>query len=111
MRPRLRRKRLERRYMTVCAAALSENSKAIVCISDNGISYGDYIQWDSDSSKMFVVKEKIGPVIMFAGSDEANSRVLASLIAHENDIGENIRKTAEICERDYKQSVDQLVEA
>jgi hypothetical protein len=97
--------------MTVCAAALSENSKAIVCISDNGVSYGESIQWDSDSSKMFAVKEKLGPIIMFAGSEEPTSKVLAALLAHENEIGENIRKTVEICEREYKQSVDELVEA
>lgn len=97
--------------MTVCAAALSENSNAIVCISDNGISYGDYIHWDSDSSKMFALKEKCGPVVMFAGSEEPTSRVLAALFVHENEIGENIRKTVEICEREYKQSVDELVEA
>src|SRR5713226_3522758 len=107
MRPRPQSKRLERRYMTVCAAALSENSNAIVCISDNGISYGDYIQWDSDSSKMFAVKEKLGPIIMFAGSEEPTSRVLTALLAHENEIGESVRKTTELCEREYKQSVDE----
>jgi hypothetical protein len=41
--------------MTICCAAFGDNSKAIVCIADKGISYGDTIQWDSDSSKIFPI--------------------------------------------------------
>jgi hypothetical protein len=44
--PRLPKKRL--RFMTICAAALAAKSKAIVCVADKAITYGDVISWESD---------------------------------------------------------------
>ena len=38
--------------MTVCVAALAADFNAVVCVADKALSYGEYIQWDSDSSKI-----------------------------------------------------------
>jgi hypothetical protein len=97
--------------MTVCAAALSEDSRAIICVSDNGLSYGDYIQWDSDSSKAFTTREGLGPVVMFAGSEEPTSRVLAGMFTREDDLGKDLPQTVGICEVEYKRALDELIEA
>jgi len=40
------------RFMTVCVAALGSGGATIVCVADKALSYGDYIQWDSDSTKL-----------------------------------------------------------
>ena len=44
--------------MTVCVASLSDNEKCIVCVADKALSYGDYIQWDSDCSKIISLHDK-----------------------------------------------------
>ena len=58
--------------MTVCTSALAAEEKAIVCMADKALSYGDTIPWDSDSSKMFALSNE-ALVIMFAGSEEPTS--------------------------------------
>ena len=61
--------------MTVCAAALAANSRAIVCVADKAISYGEYIQCDSDSSKM-VRLDSDKCVALFAGGERDISEVI-----------------------------------
>jgi len=98
--------------MSVCVAALSEDQKAIVCIADKALSYGDAIQWDSDTSKIIRLG-KNGPLVLFAGDEDATTRVLAGLLARANDFG-NDKSRAEIlrgCEKEYKAAMEELVEA
>ncbi len=96
--------------MTVCTSALAAEEKAIVCMADKALSYGDTIQWDSDSSKMFALRNE-GLVIMFAGSEEPTSRILAKVIAREDELGKDIAATKRILEAEYQEAVQEIVEA
>jgi hypothetical protein len=51
-------------------------------MADRALSYGETIQWDSDSSKMFALRNG-GTVIMFAGEEEPISRLPGKVIAKE----------------------------
>jgi hypothetical protein len=95
--------------MTVCLAALTENSRAICCIADKGISYGDHIQWDSDGTKMAQINTK-GTTIMFSGAEDDTSRVLSRLIARGEEIGDDAEETRKICEGEYGLARDELIE-
>jgi 20S proteasome alpha/beta subunit len=96
--------------MTVCIAALAQESKAIVCVADTAISYGDSIQWDSDSSKIFELNPS-GTLVLFAGGEEATSRVLGKVISRADEIGKDIAETKKILEDEYKEAVEELVAA
>lgn len=96
--------------MTVCTSALAAEERAIVCMADKALSYGDTIQWDSDSSKMFALRNE-GLVIMFAGDEEPTSRILAKVIAREAELGNSIKETKIILEAEYKEAVQEIVEA
>jgi hypothetical protein len=51
------RKRTRRRVsLTICIAALAERGEAIVCVADKMLSVGDYLQWDSDVTKILSIK-------------------------------------------------------
>src|SRR6202035_5856388 len=83
----------------------------IVCIADKALSYGDHIQWDSDSSKVLKLNPS-GTIVMFAGAEEPTSKVLAGLIAEADQIsGKSRKEIIKICEAQYKQSMDELIEA
>lgn len=94
--------------MTVCIAALAQESNAIVCVADTAISYGDTIQWDSDSTKIFELNPN-GTLILFAGSEDITSRVLGKVIARASEIGDDIAETRKILEKEYQEAVDELV--
>lgn len=84
--------------MTVCVAALASDMKAIVCVADKAISYGDgYIQWDADSGKITKLNPS-GAVVMV--SDEGHApRVLARLFERAGEIGGKKRsETVALCE-------------
>jgi hypothetical protein len=96
--------------MTVCLTAFAEYPKAIVCIADKGIFYGDHIQWDSDGTKIATISSK-GTTILFSGGEEATARVLSRLVAREKEIGDEIGATAQVCEEEYRAAMDELIEA
>jgi len=96
--------------MTVCLAAFAEDHKAIVCIADKGISYGDYIQWDSDNTKITLINNK-GTTVLFAGGEEATARVLSALVARGDELGDDREKTRKICEQEYLAAMNELIEA
>ena len=83
--------------MTVCIAAIAEEGRSIVCMSDRALSYGQTTQWDSDSSKMFPLR-KGGMIIMFSGDEEPTSRILGRVIAREAELGEDVAATRKILE-------------
>jgi hypothetical protein len=96
--------------MTVCLVAFADYPKAIVCVADKGISYGDHIQWDSDGTKIASISSK-GTTILFSGGEEATARVLSRLVAREEEIGDEPEATAKICEEEYRGAMDELIEA
>src|SRR5438552_3303929 len=65
------RKLGSRRYgaksLTICIAALANEGKAIVCIADKMLSFGDYAQWESDVTKIIRIP-KTGINSLIAGS-------------------------------------------
>jgi 20S proteasome alpha/beta subunit len=95
--------------MTICNAALADNSQAIVCIADKGISYGEGIQWDSDSSKIVRLGSR-NIVVMIAGMDSHITRFLAPILAIEDQLGKDIAETIKLCESEYKKAYDELIE-
>lgn len=98
-------------FVTVCVAALASNLKAIACVADKALSYGDHIQWDSDSSKILKLNPS-GTVVMFSGAEEPNSKVLANFIARADDLhGKARQEIVKICEAAYREIVDELAEA
>src|ERR1017187_7404300 len=96
--------------MTVCIAALSQDSKAIVCMADKALSYGSSIQWDSDSSKVFELNAS-GTLVLFAGSEDITSRVLGKIIALGDSIGDDIAETRKILEHEYQEAVGEILTA
>ena len=97
-------------FMTVCIAALAADSKTIVCVADKALSYGDYFQWDSDSTKIIRLESR-GMAILISGGEVGISKVLSALSAREEDLGESVSETTKICEMEYKKALDELVEA
>lgn len=95
--------------MTVCVAAFAADSSAIVCIADKAISYGDYIQWDADSSKIIKLTPS-GVVALVSGEEDCISRVINKL-ADNSQLGQHLHDTAAYCEKSYQDSSQELIEA
>jgi hypothetical protein len=102
-------KRLEIKRMTVCMAALAANSKALVCIADKALSYGETITWDSDSSKMFTLNPS-GTLVLFAGGERDTGEIIARLIASQDKIGTSKSETKKKIEAESKDAIDFLVD-
>lgn len=95
--------------MTVCIAAIAADSKAIVCVSDKALSYGDYIQWDADSSKMLSINNRAA--VMFSGGEEGISKVLAAVASKEMDVGSDVFATSKLFEEEYQKALDEVIQA
>jgi hypothetical protein len=79
-----RRVRLrEIRGMTICISALADRGAAIVCVADKMVSFGEYLQWDSDVTKIIHIPGS-RCVALVAGSLSHCEAVLNGL----NDNGE-----------------------
>jgi len=96
--------------MTVCIAALSQKSEAIVCVADRALTYGSSIQWDSDSSKIFELNPS-GTLVMFAGSEDITSRVIGKIVASADQIGDDIANARRVLEKEYQEAIDELATA
>jgi hypothetical protein len=94
--------------MTICAAALAAKSKAIVCVADKAMSFGDVISWDSDVTKIVPLSHP-GCVAMMSGPEEGTSRVLSALLAIA-DLGSTVEEIKKTCEREYGECVQELIE-
>jgi 20S proteasome alpha/beta subunit len=104
-------KRCEVKHMTVCVAALAADFQAVVCISDKALSYGDYIQWDSDSSKIVKINPS-GTLLLFSGGEESSSKVLGKFIGHGKELWRKERNgIIQTCEEQYVAAVNALVDA
>lgn len=93
--------------MTICAAALAANSRAIVCVADKALSWGDYFTWESDSTKIIQLAHP-GCVAMISGGEEGTTRVISSLLSHV-DLGTTAGAIKTKCESDYTQCVEELI--
>jgi len=97
--------------MTVCIAALAADFEAVVCVSDKALSYGDYIQWDSDSSKIIKINPS-GTLMLFSGGEESSSKVLGKFIGRGKELWRKERNSIiQVCEDVYSAAVSDLVEA
>src|SRR5205085_3815342 len=94
--------------MTVCVAALASQSRAVVCVADKALSYENYIQWDSDSSKMLVLNPS-GAVVLFAGGERDTSEMLSRILAIEDKLGSDRTTTKVECQREAKEAIDEFV--
>ena len=94
--------------MTICAAALAAKSKAIVCVADKAITYGDIISWESDVTKIVRLAHP-GCLVMMSGSEEVTSRVISALAA-EPTLGATVAEIKEKCEDVYKECIQELVD-
>ncbi len=93
--------------MTVCIGALAADSKAIVCVADKALTYGERIQWDADSTKIIQL-EPGAPVVLMSGGEEESSRVIRSL--HSNVASpRSIEKLVSSCEESYKKCLQELL--
>jgi hypothetical protein len=95
--------------MTICIAAIAADSKAIVCVSDKALSYGEYIQWDADSSKMLSLEDRAA--VMFSGSEEGISKVLCNISSCEAELGSNAATTSKLFEENYQSAMDEVIQA
>jgi len=94
--------------MTVCIAALAEDSKAIVCVADKALTYGGIIQWDADSTK--IVQLGLGrPVVLTSGGEEEISRVVRSLHAQIGS-ARTITQFVSCCEKSHKDCYQDLLQ-
>lgn len=96
--------------MTVCVAALFADSRVIVCVADKAISYGDYIQWDSDSSKIAKINDR-GIAVLISGGEDGISKVLGALLSRAPELGRSVPETLKICEEEYRKALDEFLEA
>jgi hypothetical protein len=58
--------------MTVCVAAFAVNGECIICLADKALSYGDYLQWDSDVTKIIPMNSGNG-VMMVSGGENVDT--------------------------------------
>jgi hypothetical protein len=91
--------------VTVCIAALAGNGPgtAIICIADKAVSYGDQIQWDSDSSKITTLDNNKS-LILLAGSEDPTSRVLRKLDPLKAEFSGDRNKLMKTLEEKFKEA-------
>jgi hypothetical protein len=93
--------------MTVCVTAISSSGTCLVCVADKALSYGDYLQWDSDTTKIIPLPSKRG-VLMVSGGEDA-SRVVNQILAL-SDLGQDIAGTIAKLEATYQRCYDEVLE-
>jgi hypothetical protein len=68
--------------LTICIAALADEGRAIVCVADKMLSFGEYLQWDSDVTKIIHIA-RTNTVGLIAGSLSHCEDVLNNLMHPE----------------------------
>lgn len=61
------------RALTICISALADGGKAVVCVADKMMSFGDYTNWDSDVTKIVDVKGIDGFALISGGLGECSA--------------------------------------
>ncbi len=95
--------------MTVCIAALANESKTIVCCADKAMTYDDNVQWDSDCDKIIEINPS-GTICMAAGDDESIFRVIRRL-GTKPEFGATLEASIGACEAAYQEALQDEVEA
>jgi 20S proteasome alpha/beta subunit len=95
--------------MTVCVAAISSNGPCIVCIADKALSYGEYIQWDSDCTKILNLRNKA--VAMISSDSEAHATRLIRHFANIGDFSCNRYDVAQQIEEQFRTAYLDIQEA
>lgn len=93
--------------MTICVGALAARGKSIVCVADKAVSYGDYIQWDADSTKIIELSKNA--LACIAGNGGHIDRVIKR-IGQPDWLGKDLTQTMKHCEEAYQQARQELVE-
>jgi hypothetical protein len=100
-----------RTAVTVCVAALAADFKAIVCVADKALSYGDFIQWDSDGSKIVKINPS-GTLLLFSGQEMPISKVTGALNAKGKQLWWKDRNTIiQTCEDEFKLVLDRIIDS
>jgi Proteasome subunit len=94
--------------MTICIGVLASDAKAIVCVADRYISFGQEILGETDSVKIVPVGEH-GAHALISGSDDAISRVLAKLTLSEG-LGRERQQAVKYCEGAYQEAEREILE-
>jgi hypothetical protein len=93
--------------VTICIAALAQKGEAIVCVADKMLSVGDYLQWDSDVTKIIHAKGT-SAVGLIAGTLSHCEDVLNNLAG--TDFGENLDESVIKLRNSYKNSFERFQE-
>lgn len=94
------------RRMTVCVAAFADEAKAIVCVADRSVSYGDDITGESDASK--IIKLPSGVVTLVSGGESEFERIVRKLLRNSN-LGKSLPDTIAFAEKCYQDARDELI--
>ena len=95
--------------VTICVATLAVDYNAVVCIADKALSYGDLIQWDSDTTKIFKLNRDC--LVMFSGGEAEGTRILAALVENSDAIGGKSKLDAiQACETAFKNALNEIIE-
>lgn len=94
--------------MTVCVAAISSNGPCIVCIADKALSYGEYIQWDSDCTKILELRNKA--VVMMSSDSESHATKLVRHLANIEDLSCNRYDLIKQIERQFSGAYSDMQE-
>jgi hypothetical protein len=76
---RFRGTRREIQHVTVCVAAISSDGPCIICVADKALSYGDYIQWDSDCVKIVPLQHWKAACMMSSDNEAHATKLLRAL--------------------------------
>jgi hypothetical protein len=94
------------RFMRVCVSAIASDGDCIICITDKAVSYGDYIQWDSDTTKIIPMSSS-NAVLMVSGGENC-ARVVSAIT--ELKFIENVRVVTSLIESSYQRCYDDVVQ-
>lgn len=94
------------RLMTICVAAFAEDSKAIICIADRSVSYGDDITGESDAAK--IIRLPSGVVALVSGGEAEFERVIRKL-ARNPKLGVSLLDTVTYAEKCYQEAREELI--
>jgi len=95
--------------MTICVGVLAAGGSCIVCVADKAVTYGDYIQWDADDTKIVPLEKTNGTVALTAGGDDHIGSLLRGL--NIGGLGDDLPKVLQIAERVYVDLMQKTVEA
>ena len=98
-----------RSAMTICIGVLAAGGQSIVCVADKAATYGDYIQWDADETKIVPLEATNGIVALVSGDDGHLDPVLRGI--NVANVGSDLKKLLDTSEKVYKEAITKMVTA